>query len=263
MKKNSSFPLLLLITFVVVLLLSQTGLVTSFISDVDKSLHDLKNTVSFIEKANRQTVSDYLFEEYKIPHYSEQDVIILNENIPFFDMNEITQTYWNEEGIYYPFIGLTELDELGRAGSATMCAGPETLADEERESIEEIKPSGWMQAYYEDLITDKALYNRCHLLAHNLSELNAEERNLITCTRQMNAEEMLNYEIKIADYIEDTGNHVLYRVTPLYIDNELVARGCLMEALSLEESGLNFCIFVYNVQDGIDINYETGNSSRK
>lgn len=161
------------------------------------------------------------------------------------------------------FESYSKLDKLGRCGAATACLGPETMpADgEDRESISEIKPSGWDQAFY-DSIRDGALWNRCHLIAWSLSAENANERNLVTGTRNMNAELMLPYEEEVARYIDRTGNHVLYRATPVFEDRELVCRGILLEAESLEDDGrgISFAVFFANVQPGVAIDYDTGDS---
>lgn len=264
MKKNSTFPIILILTFVLALTFSQTGLIKSVITDIKKSSEELRETINIVENANRQEEDEeYLFSDYSIPYYDGKDVIVVNDNNPFFSQDDIVRAYSPDYEMYISFIELKELDKLGRTQVSFMSAGPESLADEERESIGQIKPSGWNQARYDDLIKDKYLWNRCHLLAHSISELNAEEKNLITCTRQMNIGGMLDYEKQVINYIEDTQNHVLYRVTPLYKDSELVARGALMEGLSLEKEGLKFCVFVYNVQDGIEIDYKDGSSSRK
>lgn len=155
------------------------------------------------------------------------------------------------------------LDRYGRCGTATACLGPETMPapHEERESISEIKPSGWDQAFY-DSVQDGALWNRCHLIAWSLSSENANERNLVTGTRKMNSELMLPYEEEVARYIDRTGNHVLYRATPLFEDAELVCRGILLEAESLEDEGrgVSFAVFCANVQPGIAIDYDNGQS---
>lgn len=127
-----------------------------------------------------------------------------------------------------------------------------------------IKPSGWHTVKY-DNIDGKYLYNRCHLIGYQLTGENANPKNLITCTRQMNTKGMLDFENKIADYIKDTGNHVLYRVTPIYEDNNLLASGVTIEAKSVEDNGkgILFNVFVYNIQNGIEIDYKTGESSLK
>ena len=138
------------------------------------------------------------------------------------------------------------------------------MPTEKRGSIGMIKPSGWHTVKY-DIIDGKYLYNRCHLIGYQLTGENANPKNLITCTRQMNTKGMLDFENKIADYIKDTGNHVLYRVTPIYEDNNLLASGVTIEAKSVEDNGkgILFNVFVYNIQNGIEIDYKTGESSLK
>lgn len=161
------------------------------------------------------------------------------------------------------FESYDELDALGRCGTATACLGPETMPapGEERGDISEIEPSGWDQAYY-DSVQGGALWNRCHLIAWSLSDENANECNLITGTRSMNADSMLPYEEEVARYIDRTGNHVLYRATPVFEERESVCRGVLLEAESLEDGGdgVSFSVFCANVQPGIAIDYSTGAS---
>lgn len=195
--------------------------------------------------------------EDEIPAYSGSLSVVINDNIPDLDKKDA------ETGI---FIKLSELDELGRCGTAYMCAGPETLATEERGEIGHVKPSGWHTVKYPDVIPERYLYNRSHLLMYALSGLNDDERNLITGTRQLNADTdagMLHYEDIVLDYIEDTGNHVLYRVTPVFTGDNLLADGVHMEALSVEDDTISFNVFVYNVQNGINIDYATGDSVEK
>ena len=135
------------------------------------------------------------------------------------------------------------------------------MPTKERESIGSIKPSGWHTVKY-DSVDGKYLYNRCHLIGYQLTGENANEKNLITCTRYMNTIGMLEFENKVADYVKETKNHVLYRVTPIYQENNLVASGVEMEALSVEDEGLGlkFHVYIYNEQDGIEINYQNGES---
>lgn len=180
--------------------------------------------------------------------YSEF-VTILNGNQP-----ELTK-----EETVSPFIRLSELDTLGRCGVAYAMLGSETLPTEERGEIGHIKPSGWHTVKY-DCVDGKYLYNRCHLLAFCLTGLNDDDRNLITGTRQFNNEGMLPYEEMVVRYIEDTGNHVLYRVEPVYTDNNLVADGVHMEGLSVEDDTICFNVFIANIQDGVSIDYATGES---
>ena len=158
----------------------------------------------------------------------------------------------------------SKLDSLGRCGAAIAVVGRDLMPTEERGSIGMIKPAGWHTVRYDDLIADKYLYNRCHLIGYQLTGENANEQNLITGTRYLNVEGMLPFENQVADYVRKTGNHVLYRVTPIYDGNDLVARGVEMEASSAEDQGkgLEFHVFVYNVQPGIEIDYATGDSRR-
>ena len=160
----------------------------------------------------------------------------------------------------------SKLDYLGRCGKATACLGPETMPakGEKRGSIGMVKPSGWHTVKY-DNVDGKYLYNRCHLIGWQLSSENANERNLVTGTRWMNTEGMLPYENEVADYIDRTGNHVLYRATPLFKGKELVCRGVRIEALSIEDNGrgVSFNAYCPNTQPDISINYATGRSELK
>ena len=194
--------------------------------------------------------------DFSIPQYSGSIYVEINDNIPFFQESDITAEAYEE---YSP------LDRLGRCGPAMACLGRETMPSEERGPIDMIRPSGWHTVRYDDLIEDKYLYNRCHLIAYSLAGENDNELNLITGTRYMNIEGMLPFEIETANYILDTGNHVLYRVTPCFRENDLVAAGVLMEAYSVEDNGrgLSFNVFVFNIQPGIVIDYKTGDSTRQ
>lgn len=192
-------------------------------------------------------------EALSIPAYSGTFCVEINNNVPFFSATDLTTEAFE---FYSP------LDKLGRCGPALACLGKETMPTEERGSIGMIKPSGWHTIRYDDLIGDKYLYNRCHLIAYALSGENANEQNLITGTRYLNVSGMQPYENKAADYIYRTGNHVLYRVTPVFENDNLVATGVLMEAQSVEDegAGLMFNVFIYNIQPGITIDYLTGDS---
>lgn len=182
--------------------------------------------------------------------YTTYDVI--NDNIPQFKDTEITNV---------SFESYSELDYLGRCGVAFACIGKDIMPTEERKPIGQIKPSGWQIAKY-DIVDGKYLYNRCHLIGYQLSGENANEKNLITGTRYMNTEGMLPFENMVADYVKETGNHVMYRVTPVFEGNNLVAKGVRMEAFSVEDSGkgVSFNIFVNNIQPGIEIDYFSGMS---
>ena len=198
----------------------------------------------------------YSAADFRIPQYDGSAYVEINDNVPFFRESDITATAYEE---YSP------LDRLGRCGPAAACLCREMMPTEERGEIGMIRPSGWHTVRYDDLIEDRYLYNRCHLIAYSLAGENDNERNLITGTRYMNIEGMLPFELETIDYLLETGNHVLYRVTPCFSGNDLVAAGVLMEAYSVEDRGrgLSFNVFVFNVQPGIEIDYGTGNSSRK
>lgn len=186
-----------------------------------------------------------------IPKYTSEPYVMINENVPFF-----TESDFTEEA----FETYSNLDELGRCGAAFANVGKETMPTEERGQIGMIKPSGWQTVKY-DCVDGKYLYNRCHLIGYQLSAENANEKNLITGTRYLNVSGMLPFENKVADYIKETGNHVLYRVTPIYQDKNLVASGVLMEAQSVEDDTVKFCVYCYNVQPDVQIDYATGKSS--
>lgn len=186
-----------------------------------------------------------------IPEYTGDPYVVINENVPFF-----TESDFTEEA----FETYSDLDELGRCGAAFANVGKETMPTEERGQIGMIKPSGWQTVKY-DCVDGKYLYNRCHLIGYQLSAENANEKNLITGTRYLNVSGMLPFENKVADYIKETGNHVLYRVTPIYQDKNLVASGVLMEAQSVEDDTVKFCVYCYNVQPDVQIDYATGKSS--
>ena len=188
-----------------------------------------------------------------IPEYTGEAYTVINGNVPYFTESEITEKSFEKYG---------KLDSLGRCTAAVSCIGVDLMPTEDRGSIGQIKPSGWQTVKY-DCVDGKYLYNRCHLIGFQLTGENANEKNLITGTRYMNVDGMLPFENKVADYLKETKNHVMYRVTPKYIEKELVARGVLMEAYSVEDGGegVSFCVFVHNVQPQIKINYADGTSS--
>ena len=187
-----------------------------------------------------------------IPPFSENAFVILNNNQPDFAADDL-------KAEAYEFY--SSLDRLGRCGYTMACVGKELMPTEDRESISHIKPTGWIQAQY-DIVSGGNLYNRCHLIGFQLTGENDNEKNLITGTRYMNVEGMLPFENMVADYIKETGNHVLYRVTPIYSGNNLLATGVQMEAMSVEDHGEDICfnVFVYNSQPGVSINYADGSS---
>lgn len=186
--------------------------------------------------------------------YSGQPYIVVHDNVPYFSEEELTADSFEQ---------YSELDEFGRCGAAYACVGSDLMPTEERGQIGTVKPTGWHTVKYNEIIDGNYLYNRCHLIGYLLSGENANERNLITGTRYLNVQGMLPFETKVADYVTQTGNHVLYRVTPLFDGENLLASGVLMEAESVEDGGegVSFCVYVYNVQPGIAIDYATGESA--
>ena len=190
-----------------------------------------------------------------IPLYSGVDVIEINNNEPEFDSKYINTQSFEEYG---------PLDSLGRCTYAFANVGVDLMPTEERKRISDVKPTGWHYIKY-DFIEDGILYNRCHLIAYQLTAENSNKENLITCTHHTNYDLMNEYEIMIGNYIRKTHNHVLYRVTPIFDEDNLLAKGVQMEALSVEDNGegIKFNIFVYNVEPGIVINYKTGESKEK
>ena len=197
-------------------------------------------------------VISYTLED--VPSYSGKDYVYLNNNVPNFDLDDINSKSFQ----FY-----SNLDSLGRCGYAYANIGKDLMPTEKRGSIGMVKPSGWHTIKY-DNIDGKYLYNRCHLIGYQLTGQNANVKNLITCTRYMNSVSMLEFENKVASYIKKTNNHVLYRVTPIYDGDNLLASGVIMEAYSIEDSGkgIKFNVYLYNVQDGIEIDYKTGDSKK-
>lgn len=207
------------------------------------------NIENYIDK----TIPTTSYAINNIPEYNKEDYVVLNDNKPTFTEKDLTTKSFEK---------YSNLDHLNRCGVATANIGKDLMPKEKRGSIGMIKPSGWHTVKYNN-VDGKYLYNRCHLIGYQLTGENANEKNLITCTRQMNTKGMLEFENKVAEYIKKTNNHVLYRVTPIYKKDNLVATGVQMEAKSIEDNGqgISFNVFVYNVQDGIKINYSTGESN--
>lgn len=224
-------------------------------TDEEFSLHE--DIVSSSENFYQQeTLVKSSFDYSDVLPYSGEPVCIINDNKPFFCEDDLKQTEC--------FENYSNFDSLGRCGVAIACIGTECMPTEERGSIGMVKPSGWHIIKY-DFIDGKYLYNRCHLIGYQLAGENALEENLITGTRYLNVEGMLPYENMVANYVSSSYNHVLYRVTPVFVEENLVADGVLMEGMSLEDEGkgLCFCVFAYNVQPGVNIDYLTGDSSQQ
>lgn len=190
-----------------------------------------------------------------IPTYSGESYVYINGNVPDFKEEDYIDRSYEE---------YSELDYLGRARTAIANISIDTMPKDDRGSIGQVKPTGWHTVKY-DNIDGKYLYNRCHLIGYQLTGENANPKNLITCTRYMNTKGMLEWENKVANYVKKTKKHVLYRVTPIYENDNLLANGVLIEASSVEDKCKDICfsVFVYNVQDGIKINYQDGSSERE
>ena len=212
-----------------------------------KDNHELANNITEVGKQESiNTVEN-------IPEYSGEPYIVLNNNVPDFTEDDYTTTSFEK---------YSNLDALNRCGVAFANIGKDLMPTKERESIGMIKPSGWHTVKY-DIVNGKYLYNRCHLIGYQLTGENANPKNLITCTRSMNTTGMLEFENQVAEYIRKTNNHVLYRVSPIFKGNNLLATGVEIEAYSVEDNGkgVSFHVFVYNIQQGIHIDYATGDIS--
>lgn len=207
-------------------------------------------------KEKNQSLIVESHEEFEIPEFTGLPYVQINGNKPYWDTSEITAE------VYETY---SELDELGRCGVAYANICIDLMPTAEREEIGMIKPTGWHTIKYPEVIEDRYLYNRCHLIGYQLAGENANEKNLITGTRYMNIEGMLPFENEVATYVKKSGNHVMYRVTPIFEGENLLASGVLMEAYSVEDvgAGVCFCVYVFNIQPGIEIDYATGESKRK
>lgn len=206
---------------------------------------EIKDYYNTKEKYEKYTISD-------IPDYNGTSYIYINENKPSFDLNDISKCPFEE---YY------DLDDLGRCTGAYACLSKELMPTGERDNISHIKPSGWKISKY-DFIEGEYLFNRCHLIAYSLSGENDNTKNLITCTRYLNATTMLEFEEKTANYIRRTNNHVLYKVVPIFDGINPIAKGVHMMAYSVEDNGegINFNIFAYNIEPRVEIDYSTGDN---
>ena len=217
-------------------------------------IQEISELINLGQSEQIETTSS--FDLSNIPEYKDSPYVVINNNIPDFDESDYTTKSFEK---------YSELDILGRCGVAyaNICRETMPANGEERESISSVQPSGWRQKKY----NGEYLYNRCHLIGYQLSNENANKLNLITGTRYMNVEGMLPFENQVAEYIKgqrkNEDKHVLYRITPIYEGNNLVASGVQMEAYSVEDNGKGVCfnVYVYNVQPGVQINYATGSSS--
>lgn len=209
-------------------------------------------TSSTTTSSNEASTSENTIQLSNIPEYGSDPYVVINNNEPFFEESDYTTEAFEE---------YSDLDSLGRCGVAYANICKEIMPTEDRQDINSVTPSGWVQHEY-DFVDGGYLYNRCHLIGHQLSGEDANEKNLITGTRYLNIQGMLPFENMVADYVDETDNHVLYRVTPVYDGNNLVASGVLMEGWSVEDSGDGICynVYCYNVQPGVEIDYATGDN---
>ena len=201
---------------------------------------------------NATTIAE-TFDFAAVPAYDGKAYVAVNDNIPFFTEEELSSASYETYG---------ELDPLGRCTVCVASVGQDLMPAEERGNIGAVKPTGWHTVKY-DFVDGKYLYNRCHLIGYQLTGENANEKNLITGTRYLNIEGMLPFENMVADYVKETDQHVMYRVTPVFEGDNLLAAGVLMEGKSVEDNGegVLFCVFAYNVQPGVSIDYATGELS--
>ena len=245
-KKN-----LLWLLMAVSLMLCACGQVEIIIGDGSGYDSSTQNGSQLSGAGNRSQTSVSLD---SIPEYSGDPYVVVNNNVPFFSKEDLKAEAFESYG---------DLDSLGRCTVAYSMVGTETMPTQERGNIGQVKPTGWHAVKY-DNVDGKYLYNRCHLIGYQLTAENANEKNLITGTRYLNVTGMLPFENMVADYVKETKGHVLYRVTPVFYQDELVARGIKMEGWSVEDNGESVCfnVFVYNVQPGISICYADGTSSR-
>ena len=236
--------------------------------DIASGLYDAFNDISSDKSDNKSDIASSDISDNDIMHhkaFNDQAYVVINDNTPFFDMND----YIDSDA----FESYSDLDKFNRPGVAFACLSQKTMpgADEERGSISHVKPVGFLNAKYDNIDNGGYLYNRCHLIGWQLSAENDNKQNLITGTRYLNINGMLDYENQIADYLyESKNNKVLYRVTPVYEDDNLVCEGLLLEAMSFDGDIENnilptvqFCIFCYNVQPGIVIDYGSGASYKQ
>lgn len=201
---------------------------------------------------NKNSAAEGAYTVDNVPDFTDKAYVEINNNVPYFKSSEyMTKAYED----------YSELDSLGRCGTAFACVCMETMPTEKRGNISQVKPTGWQSVTY-DFVDGKSLYNRCHLIGFQLTAENANKKNLITGTRYMNTKGMLPFENMVADYVKETKNHVMYRVTPIFDGNNLVARGVEMEAYSVEDKGegVSYNVYVYNNQPGVSINYADGTS---
>ena len=220
----------------------------------DSQTSDNKNSTNVSQSSDIDDGREKGIKLDNLPEYPGEPFVALYNNVPDFDEKDKTTKSFEK---------YSDLDSLGRCGVAYANIGQDIMPTEKRGDISSVKPSGWINKKYDtDLVDGGYIYNRCHLIGHQLAGEDDNEKNLITGTRYFNVDGMLPFENMVCDYVKETNNHVLYRVTPIYDGDDLVAKGVQMEAYSVEDDGegVMFNVFVYNVQPGITIDYATGDS---
>ncbi len=227
--------------------------ITDDIEEKTQEQTDTEEQEKSLPSTENATTIEETFDFAAIPAYEGKAYVAVNGNVPFFTEEELSSASYETYG---------ELDPLGRCTVCVASVGQNLMPAEERGNIGAVKPTGWHTVKY-DFIDGKYLYNRCHLIGYQLTGENANEKNLITGTRYLNIEGMLPFENMVADYVKETDQHVMYRVTPVFEGDNLLASGVLMEGKSVEDNGegILFCVFAYNVQPGVTIDYATGEST--
>ena len=262
-KKNQNFNnKQKIIIFVIVLaVIAVIGCITGNLGNYAQDLINGKNVSDVVSNAiddiskEQAKTTQVSFDLDSIPEFTDKPYVVINDNKPNFAENDFTTN---------SFESYSELDALGRCGVAYANIGKDLMPTEERGAIGMIKPSGWHIAKY-DFVDGKYLYNRCHLIGYQLTGENANVKNLITGTRYLNVKGMLPFENQVAEYVKKSNKHVLYRVTPIFKEQNLVASGVQIEAESVEDKGKSICfnVYVYNNQPGVEIDYKTGESKLK
>ncbi len=252
MKKKHFKLTLWLLSLLLCLTMAGCGSIQS--KGISSAVSKSSAAVAAPEKTTSDVSAPASFDISQVPAYSGSPVVDINHSKPFFTQSQMTTKAYET---------YSSFDSLGRCGPAIACIGPESMPSKGRGSISSVKPTGWIQKEY-DNVDQGYLYNRCHLIGYQLTGDNvyADGLNLITGTRYMNVQGMLENEDTVAEYVKETGNHVMYRVTPYFEGNNLLASGVLMEAKSVEDPGVEFCQYAYNVQPGITIDYATGDSHK-
>ena len=227
--------------------------ITDDIEEKTQEQTDTEKQEKSLPSTENATTIEETFDFAAIPAYEGKAYVAVNGNVPFFTEEELSSASYEAYG---------DLDPLGRCTVCVASVGQDLMPAEERGNIGAVKPTGWHTVKY-DFVDGKYLYNRCHLIGYQLTGDNANEKNLITGTRYLNIEGMLPFENMVADYVKETDQHVMYRVTPVFEGDNLLASGVLMEGKSVEDNGegILFCVFAYNVQPGVTIDYATGEST--